>query len=54
MGKITKKEDHNLKEIGLDKKILSYESKVLFNLSFTSKFFVINSFNEKNLLGYFN
>ena len=53
IGKITKKEDHNLKEIGLDKKVLSYESKVLFNLSFTSKFFVINSFNEK-ILGYLN
>jgi len=50
MGKITKKEDHNLKEIGLDKKVLSYESTVLSNswliLSFTSNFFVINSFNE--------
>ena len=50
MGKITKKEDHNLKEIGLDKKVVSYESTVLlnskFNLSFTSKFFVINSSNE--------
>ena len=31
IGKITKKEDHNLKEIGLDKKVHSYESKVLFN-----------------------
>ena len=37
-------------EIGFDKKVFSYESIVLFNsyfnLSFTSKFFVINSFNE--------
>ena len=31
IGKITKKEDHNLKKIGLDKKILSYESTVFFN-----------------------
>ena len=31
IGKITKKEDHNLKEIGLDKKVLSYESILLFN-----------------------
>ena len=50
IGKITKKEDHNLKEIGLDKKVLSFESTILsnskFNLSFTSRFFVINSFNE--------
>ena len=50
IGKITKKEDHSLREIGFDKKVLSYESIVLSdsfsNLSFTSKFFVINSFNE--------
>ena len=50
IGKITKKEDHNLKDIGLDKKILSYESTFLcnsyLNLSFTSKFFVSKSFNE--------
>ena len=26
IGKITKKEDHNLKEIGLDKKVFSGES----------------------------
>ena len=42
-------------EIGFDKKLFSYESTDLgnswLNLSFTSKFFVINSFNEK---GYFN
>ena len=31
IGKITRKEDHNLKEIGLDKKVLSYESNLLFN-----------------------
>jgi hypothetical protein len=31
IGKITKKEDHNLKEIGLDKKVLSYESTFLCN-----------------------
>ena len=51
IGKITKKEAHNLKEIGLDKKVLSHESTLkdsCFNLSFTTKFFVINSFNEKN------
>ena len=50
IGKITKNEAHNLKESGLDKKVFSYESTVLcnslFNLSFTSKFFVINSSNE--------
>ena len=50
IGKITKKEDQNLKEIGLDKKVLSHESTFLcnskLNLSFTSKFFVSNSFNE--------
>ena len=50
IGKITKKEDQNLKEIGLDKKEISHESSFLFNskfnLSFTSKFFVINSFND--------
>ena len=31
MGKITKTEDHNLKDIGLDKKVLSNESTVLGN-----------------------
>ena len=30
IGKITKKEDHNLKEIGFDKKVLSYELTFLF------------------------
>ena len=29
IGKITKKEDHNLKDIGFDKKLFSYESTVL-------------------------
>jgi len=29
IGKITKKEDQNLNEIGLDKKVLSYESTFL-------------------------
>ena len=31
IGKITKQEDQNLKEIGLDKKVLSYESTSLCN-----------------------
>ena len=31
IGKITKKEDHNLNEIGLDKKELSYKSTDLCN-----------------------
>ena len=29
IGKITKKEDHNLKDIGFDKKLFSYESTFL-------------------------
>ena len=29
--KITKKEDHNLKDIGFDKKLFSYESTVLWD-----------------------
>ena len=32
IGKITKKEDHNLKEIDFDKKVLSHESTALSNL----------------------
>ena len=31
IGKITKKEDQNLREIGLDKKVLSHESTLLCN-----------------------
>ena len=31
MGKITKKEDHNLKDIGFDKKLFSYESTILWD-----------------------
>ena len=31
IGKITKKEDHNLREIGLDKRILSFASGELWN-----------------------
>ena len=31
IGKITKKEAHNLKDIGFDKKIFSYESTVLWD-----------------------
>ena len=31
MGKITKKEDHNLKDVGFDKKIFSFELTVLCN-----------------------
>ena len=31
IGKITKKEDHNLKDNGFDKKLFSYESTVLCN-----------------------
>ena len=31
IGKITKKEDHNLKDIGFDKKLFSYESTDLCN-----------------------
>ena len=31
IGKITKKEDHNLKENGFDKKLFLYESTVLCN-----------------------
>ena len=31
IGKITKNEDQNLKEIGLDKKVLSHESTVLWD-----------------------
>ena len=31
IGKITKKEDHNLKEIGLDKRVLSSASGDLLN-----------------------
>ena len=31
IGKITKKEEHNLKEKGFDKKVLSYGSTVLSN-----------------------
>ena len=31
IGKMTKKEDQNLKEIGFDKKVLSYESTFLCN-----------------------
>ena len=31
IGKITKKEDHNLKDIGFDKKLSSYESSVLWD-----------------------
>ena len=30
IGKITKKEDHNLKDKGFDKKLFSYESTVLW------------------------
>ena len=53
IGKITKKEDQNLKEIGLVKKGVSAKSTFLCNLSFTSKFFVINSSNESSFLGFF-
>ena len=53
MGKITKKEDHSLKAIGLDKKVLLTMSDSLWNLgfklSFTSKFLVINSSNVLRL-----
>ena len=31
IGKITKNDDHNLNEIGLDKKVFSYESTASFN-----------------------
>ena len=31
IGRITKKEDHNLKDMGFDKKALSYESAFLCN-----------------------
>ena len=31
IGKITKKEDHNLKDKGFDKKLFSYESTVLWD-----------------------
>ena len=53
IGKITKKEDHSLKAIGLDKKVLLKISRSLWNLgfklSFTSKFLVINSSNALRL-----
>mgnify|MGYP003319653197 CR=1 FL=1 len=49
IGRIIKKEDQILKEIGLDKKvfseILNFLSNIGFKLSFTSRFFVITSSN---------
>ena len=53
IGKITKKDDQILKIIGFDKKVLLSKSISLWNsffkLSFTTKFFLINSSNESVL-----
>ena len=54
IGKITKKDDHSLKAIGLDKKVLfkrpNSPSYLGCKLSLASKFFVINSSNALSLI----